>query len=818
MKRKCRKWLVAIQVLLVLILIALPVIPVLAQAQTNWTIEGDKVYIDDDDVYLSATPHTIGSSGWVEFELLSKRYEGEIDAVWGFNLADGIKPSQPQIWAEDVPHTKYRLVDVEKENTLIITGITDFTKLHWTTFEGEPDIGNRNNIFLYEVTADLWDTGIPETLVVAFNSHVLDGDTATITYNYDTTEKEAYIMYYDDWKPLDASFSSFSRNYKGCDTWQFLKLDASIQKDVYYKVRCWVEIPFAGLEQISGKYIFAVKPSGETINEAINSGHLYLLDPWWDAGWNYRKQITIDNTASAENLINFPILVHLDDTNIDWAKVQNAGQDIRFVDDDDTTELDYEIEEWDDTNDAWIWVEVPQIDLGVNTDFIYMYYGNPIAADGQDVTGTWNANFIMVQHLQEAAGALEDSTVNNEDGAENGVITYGATGQISDCIDFNGAAGHIDITPALAEAGTIECYVNVDQVATARGASQYYLEGLYQHTANDQHYTQNATARAQWIPWAATTWHYMVLTWTDRDNPATYEFYSDNLHRNAVGGAANDQVLTKIGSNLTGYVDEVRLQDTDRSADWVEAQYLSMTEAFLTFAAEESSTADSPTNLILTQVADYQVDASWTLGADNVAYMLRRKLGSAPASRVDGNLVYTGADTDFSDTADSIGLELDKYTYYYSVWGQNAAGGWSIGYAEANIGGANLIYLFLGLIAAGLTVGMFATKQMVLGFGSAMFWAVLGAYAYTESATAWGDWQYYLFFVSTFGMVILTIFSAYGLRTRKEEKRVGDQLIDEGKKDQKFIDEGEEEEPEEKVSSKVKGIRARAAKRRHFSR
>jgi ABC-type antimicrobial peptide transport system permease subunit len=71
-----------------------------------------------------------------------------------------------------------------------------------------------------------------------------------------------------------------------------------------------------------------------------------------DAGgnnWGYRKKITFNNLASylgtdSENLINFPVLIKLNNTNIDYTKVQDAGQDLRFTDSDGVTALKYEIE------------------------------------------------------------------------------------------------------------------------------------------------------------------------------------------------------------------------------------------------------------------------------------------------------------------------------------------------------------------------------------------------------------------------------------------------------------------------------------------
>ena len=63
--------------------------------------------------------------------------------------------------------------------------------------------------------------------------------------------------------------------------------------------------------------------------------------------WTRQRTLTLDNTASAEDLIDFPILVMLDATRIDYAATQPNGEDLRFVDADGTTVLSHEIVTWD---------------------------------------------------------------------------------------------------------------------------------------------------------------------------------------------------------------------------------------------------------------------------------------------------------------------------------------------------------------------------------------------------------------------------------------------------------------------------------------
>jgi hypothetical protein len=116
---------------------------------------------------------------------------------------------------------------------------------------------------------------------------------------------------------------------------------------------------------------------------------------WWDEDWLYRKKITIDQTKIDANLTNFPVLVKLTSSQLDFTKAQSAGQDIRFTDYLGNS-LKYEIEDWSQASStADVWVKIPAISGTVDTNF-YMYYGNPTVADAQDKTNVWNNGQVGV--------------------------------------------------------------------------------------------------------------------------------------------------------------------------------------------------------------------------------------------------------------------------------------------------------------------------------------------------------------------------------------------------------------------------------------
>ena len=240
---------------------------------------------------------------------------------------------------------------------------------------------------------------------------------------------------------------------------------------------------------------------------------------------------------------------------------------------------------------------------------------------------------------------------------------------------------------------------------------------------------------------------------------------------------------------------------------------MAATNADVTVKATPAEPYPAPTNFQAIYVDVQQVDLTWTKPPTSANVTIRAKYGSYPASRTDGYLVYYGSLESISDT--SMNFDETAGKLYYRAWAEYPGDNWS-NPAEDNVEGIAMTLIGLAILALGLTVAMFHSKSAMLGFPCLIFWAILGGFAYTESSTPWGDWQYYLFFGS-FGMAIFSAFAAYGLRTKKEELAEGDEFIDEGKDDVKFIDEGGQKDMDdngEKPRRISRSIRERAERRR----
>ena len=161
-------------------------------------------------------------------------------------------------------------------------------------------------------------------------------------------------------------------------------------------------------------------------------------DDWWNCNWSYCKKITIDHTKVQSDLTNYPVLLYRQNDSDLAARAQDDGGDIVFIDKYNSTQYKHEIEFFDGaTGELDAWVKIPSLSSSSDT-ILYMYYGNPTCNNQQNISGTWNSNYKMVQHLNESSGSLLDSTTNDNDGTNNGASKK-IESKIDGGYDFDGS-------------------------------------------------------------------------------------------------------------------------------------------------------------------------------------------------------------------------------------------------------------------------------------------------------------------------------------------------------------------------------------------
>ncbi len=322
---------------------------------------------------------------------------------------------------------------------------------------------------------------------------------------------------------------------------------------------------------------------------------------WWNDAWGLRVKVTFNNSAQAENLVNFPVLIQLDGSRIEYFRTQDAGQDIRFVDADDATVLAHEIEVWNEAGTSYVWVRIPQVDASSSTDFIWMYYGNVNAADGQNATAVWSASYRGVWHLREnpggAAPQMRDSTSNGSHGTTFGGMAAAqqVPGRIGGALNFDGVDDYVSGSiPAAPTQYTYEAWINRNTTLNpehhivALNNTQFFVEDNDKLEAGTtSEFNVNGPTSI-----GANTWYHAAFVqtaagWTIYLN-GQVETSGPQATAPGTGFVIGVYFVPATGGHFPGLIDEARISDTPRSAAWIAAQYKSMSGTFATYGARES--------------------------------------------------------------------------------------------------------------------------------------------------------------------------------------------------------------------------------------
>ncbi|MBA7646152.1 hypothetical protein ES703_53914 [subsurface metagenome] len=341
-------------------------------------------------------------------------------------------------------------------------------------------------------------------------------------------------------------------------------------------------------------------------------------NPDWLSGWAKRVKLTIDQNDIDAALANFPILVHL------GTSVGRNGDDVSFVFDelesdanrkkiavttsDGQTQCYVEIEKWVDANEqAWLWVKVPSVASGADTD-LYLYYDSSHADNTAYVGDTnsevaenvWDSDFELVYHMADGASnqAVYDSTSHDKDGTKVGANQPIQTtaGKIGNAQNFDGIDDAIDFgSTNFGKIYTLEYWMNLDDLSPISGlcpiggAGWFYSEWIPQ--TGDESYHR---AGGDFVSVAVET---LVGTWIKRSivrNGTSVKFYHQGVQVGATQTMASndDFVVQRVGFTevyiVDGRMDEVRISSTDRTAAWIKASYESERDHLLDFGSEEA--------------------------------------------------------------------------------------------------------------------------------------------------------------------------------------------------------------------------------------
>lgn len=314
----------------------------------------------------------------------------------------------------------------------------------------------------------------------------------------------------------------------------------------------------------------------------------FVASAWWNDEWNFRKELTLDLTATGADIAGtaqeVPVLVRLHLGNFGYfADTKPDGSDLRFVAGDDVTPLKFHVERYDPVSQlAFLWVRVPRLPGATNTEKIYLYYGSQDAPAGADMPGTYDAEQVLVYHFE---GSNADATAfeNNPSGS---TAESTSASLIAGGLRFAGASSvTIPATASLrfvpANGATLSAWVRIDAAQADGYVMAFEDQGnLLALGINGQQLFGRAGAAAapavvqSTAPLMAGQWHHVALT----AGAGRLVLHVDGVE---AGFAAAEFVETAgvltLGNSaagdhpFAGEMDEVQVSSTVRPADWIKA-------------------------------------------------------------------------------------------------------------------------------------------------------------------------------------------------------------------------------------------------------
>lgn len=315
-----------------------------------------------------------------------------------------------------------------------------------------------------------------------------------------------------------------------------------------------------------------------------------------------RQQLSVV-AMLGEAVAGAPVLVRLTPERIDYQRAAAGGSDLRFTA--GGQPLAHEIERWDPGGESIVWVKLPVLETGASFEMTYGGGG----ADSQSPAEVWSA-YDLVYHLSDGGA---DSRGGFDATAQNGATS--GPGQIGGAAVLDGVDDHFLIGEDLpllrgASAGTMSAWIRTEglevsilEIGINGGVSSRMftnLDGGFPKLGARTQDAASPTFNTQGTTMAATgEWAHVLGT---ADFAAgTIAVYLDGVEVGAAAGLAFDPATPDTNAStavigiderldtgiFAGSLDEVRCSSTAVSAAWVQAQYLSMTDALLTFGEPE---------------------------------------------------------------------------------------------------------------------------------------------------------------------------------------------------------------------------------------
>jgi len=359
----------------------------------------------------------------------------------------------------------------------------------------------------------------------------------------------------------------------------------------------------------------------------------------WMNGYNYRKKITIDkNKVAADalspyiDLVDFPVLIELEHNDLKHIggycgnKVQNIeGRDISFaLSTAPTVPLSFQLEHYDAASGKiTCWVKVPSLSAHGTASLptsVYLYYGSVLLHEPYNVKNlnTWSADYSRVWHMDQDLAPAESRNVQSNLPEDRLIGDHGITSanylgaKLNRGLALNGISESLSSGVETANPNiTISAWIKLNAIGSeqviltnesvtgaSRNGYRLLINSSGQLTVDFYKNAKLAYTITSPQVFVSNIWYYIAAV----ANGATYSTFTNktvNGGRSVGVSKLGAGGVIKVGSSkegdqyFNGFIDELRIQKTGRSADWLHTEYLNQNNPseFYTVGPEEYSTS-----------------------------------------------------------------------------------------------------------------------------------------------------------------------------------------------------------------------------------
>lgn len=317
-------------------------------------------------------------------------------------------------------------------------------------------------------------------------------------------------------------------------------------------------------------------------------------------GWLRKMSLSVAIDV-AETLHDVPMLITLTPDRFSYDLVKEDGSDLGFYKSDGVTPMAFELEEWNPEGRSLLWVTLPELPAEGAAESFWLFYSSGINAATDSVEDVWPDDYRGVWHYSGVSDEiLHDSTRNRNDwNSSSGELFAGTSpdnplgggffldNKISATLPINATLLSL---PSL----TLSMWVLIESrtvgVPLEISPIRLRIPELSPQTSSTILQIE-AENKKGWIvrslEWEKGSWHNLVIAWNEPLEQDSLSVYVDGKLHNGEGSFINkpseeidpfsdDGVIgrTEKGLGVVGAIDELRISNKARAAEWIRVQHL----------------------------------------------------------------------------------------------------------------------------------------------------------------------------------------------------------------------------------------------------